>query len=142
MFRSLREIFASAVKNKRARKLNRAKGEIKRLKDSLNFFAQQEFANVAARFLREGKRLTKHPDIDALVRDGLLQPHIFSQKSPKMIQFYRRLLLGFADEPKRIFEIGIKNGGSLMLWRTLFPQATIVGMDLGLSNATKHDSII
>ena len=32
--------------------------------------------------------------------------------------------------PKSILEIGIRSGGSLMAWRTLFPDARVVGVDI------------
>lgn len=34
------------------------------------------------------------------------------------------------ENPKRILEIGVKEGKSILAWKELFPEATIVGLDL------------
>ena len=34
------------------------------------------------------------------------------------------------DREVRLFELGIKSGGSLLLWRDYFPQGRIVGLDI------------
>jgi predicted O-methyltransferase YrrM len=141
MLRRVTGLFSSAVERKRARQLQRTKEQLHRAKQALNFFAQQEFASTAARYLEDGKRLTEHPHIDALISDGMLQQHAFSQKSPRMMQFYRQLIRGLPRPPERILEIGVKNGGSLALWRALFPRATIVGIDLGVPKVT-HEGIV
>jgi 23S rRNA U2552 (ribose-2'-O)-methylase RlmE/FtsJ len=35
-----------------------------------------------------------------------------------------------ADRPVRLLELGIKHGGSMLLWRDYFPQGKIVGLDI------------
>ena len=118
-----------------------AKSKIRELTDALNLLGQREFAIVAADYLRRGARLADHPAIAKLVAADDLYPHVFSQKTAPIMQFYRRLLAGM-DAPKAVFEIGVKNGGSLALWRQLFPEARVVGLDLRLSKIVRHDGIV
>lgn len=50
------------------------------------------------------------------------------------VDAYRSLFQDLLDRPVRLLEIGIFNGGSLLLWDWLFqnPQARIIGIDLTL----------
>lgn len=45
------------------------------------------------------------------------------------LPIYDRLLGAHRDEPLVIVEVGVREGGSLMLWRRYFPNATIIGID-------------
>ncbi len=121
--------------------LKQSRRRVRKAKDALNFVAQREFAAIAADYIRRGAKLTDHPAMAALVEDDLLHLHVFSQKTGPIMNFYRHLLAG-VGAPKAIFEIGVKNGGSLAMWRNLFPQARIVGLDLKLSKAVRQEGVI
>lgn len=54
-----------------------------------------------------------------------------SDKWESYLELYDGLFAGFRDEPVRLLEIGIQNGGSLELWSRYFPAATrLVGCDI------------
>lgn len=99
----------------------------RRLKAQLRetkLFAQRAFAEEAARKWFDDQSQTP--------------PSVFAQKPSELAATYRRLL---TKPPTNIFEIGIKNGGSLVLWKTLFPSAKITGMDLVLGRASREEGI-
>lgn len=49
-------------------------------------------------------------------------------------EYYEKI---FAEHhPKSILEIGIRTGGSLLAWRSLFPNARVVGVDIDIKNGT------
>ncbi len=51
-----------------------------------------------------------------------------AKKEEHFIEAYKK---HFADlKPKRVLEIGVQGGGSLKIWRDMFPEAEIVGVDL------------
>ena len=45
-------------------------------------------------------------------------------------ELYERLLFQWKDDPIKIFEIGIAEGGSLAMWQSYFPQARIFAVDI------------
>jgi hypothetical protein len=45
-------------------------------------------------------------------------------------ELYEQIFFPMKDSPIRIFEIGILDGGSLILWRDYFPNAEIYGIDV------------
>ena len=45
-------------------------------------------------------------------------------------ELYERFLWQWRDEPIRIFEIGIADGGSLRMWQRYFTRATVYGVDI------------
>ncbi len=45
-------------------------------------------------------------------------------------EHYERYLLDLRHQPIKIFEIGIANGGSLLMWQDYFPKAMIYGVDI------------
>lgn len=49
-----------------------------------------------------------------------------ANKPPHFAAMYSQIM---SQTPRRILEIGIHEGGSLMAWRDLFPAAEIVGLD-------------
>jgi cephalosporin hydroxylase len=53
-----------------------------------------------------------------------------SSKRPPLTETYEPYLQARRDEPLRIVEFGIENGGSLRMWRDYFPRAQIVGVDI------------
>lgn len=48
------------------------------------------------------------------------------------LEKYDSILKPWLDKKIVLLELGIYNGGSLMLWRDYFPQGTIVGVDVNL----------
>lgn len=48
---------------------------------------------------------------------------------PHYIPLYEKYFAPLADEPIVLFEIGVKAGGSLQMWRDYFTRGTIVGLD-------------
>jgi hypothetical protein len=46
------------------------------------------------------------------------------------VEIYERFLFQLRDEPIRIFEIGIFNGGSITTWQGYFPKARIFAVDI------------
>ncbi len=51
-----------------------------------------------------------------------------AKKDPEFITAYLRHFEGL--KPKRVLEIGVQGGGSLKIWRDMFPEAEIVGVDI------------
>lgn len=45
-------------------------------------------------------------------------------------ELYERLLIDRKDDPIKIFEIGIAEGGSLAMWQAYFPKARIFAVDI------------
>ena len=45
-------------------------------------------------------------------------------------ELYERLLFQWKDDPIKIFEIGIAEGGSLAMWQSYFPKARIFAADI------------
>jgi len=51
-----------------------------------------------------------------------------AKKEPHFIEAYKKHFDGLT--PKRVLEIGVQHGGSLKIWRDMFPDAEIVGVDI------------
>ena len=53
---------------------------------------------------------------------------------PGYLEIYDRYVgpLRESAEPTALFELGVKHGGSLQLWRDYLPSGPIVGLDLEL----------
>jgi|ERR1041384_591620 hypothetical protein len=49
---------------------------------------------------------------------------------PHYLKNYEDFFGHLVAQPVRLLELGIKKGGSLLLWRDYFPQGVIVGLDL------------
>jgi hypothetical protein len=45
-------------------------------------------------------------------------------------ELYERLLFQWKDDPIKIFEIGVAEGGSLAMWQSYFPKARIFAVDI------------
>jgi predicted O-methyltransferase YrrM len=56
--------------------------------------------------------------------------HMFPQKRRRTLLFYTKAFSLLRQSPRRILEIGVKRGMSLELWKNLFPDASIVGIDI------------
>lgn len=50
-----------------------------------------------------------------------------AKKEPHFIEAYQKHFAGL--KPKRVLEIGVQGGGSLKIWRDMFPEAEIIGVD-------------
>lgn len=53
-----------------------------------------------------------------------------TDKSRTLLDLYERLFAGLVDSDVRLLELGIRRGGSLLLWRDYFPQGRIAGIDV------------
>lgn len=53
-----------------------------------------------------------------------------TDKTAASLANYLQQLGPVADGPMTMLELGVKRGGSMLLWRDLFPKATIAGLDL------------
>ena len=121
--------------------------ELEKAKQALHTLARMQTAQGLAALFLERKRPFEHdPHLKALIDQGLLTPNAFIQKAPRLLRFYRRLLFSLAEPPRAIFEIGVKGGGSTAFWKTLFPAAVVVGLDLklrwGLASEPSDDGVI
>jgi hypothetical protein len=74
------------------------------------------------------------PQPDPAPRFGLLSAAATTtDKGPSQhnyTELYERLLVDRKDDPIKIFEIGIAEGGSLAMWQTYFPKARIFAVDI------------
>jgi hypothetical protein len=57
-------------------------------------------------------------------------------------RFYNKLFAEKKDSIKHFFEIGIATGASLFMWRDYFPNATIYGIDIQVTDAVKNQERI
>ena len=109
--------------------------------DAINTLVRLQVAQgLAPLFLEQFRPYERHDRLTAWIEQGLLNKAAFLQKTPALLQFYRRLLVGL--EPQRILEIGVKGGGSTALWKQIFPSATVVGMDIKLRSWLSDDGVI
>jgi SAM-dependent methyltransferase len=60
----------------------------------------------------------------------------------RYLERYDPVLERFLDEPVRLLEVGVKGGGSLLLWHDYFPEGLIVGIDRKLPTAFEADERI
>ncbi len=59
-----------------------------------------------------------------------LQKYNTDKIGNRFLALYDARFEPLVDRPVKVLEIGIHNGGSLLLWRDYFPRGTIVGVDL------------
>ena len=101
--------------------------------DALATLVRTQIAQgLATAFFERKRPWEDNVHLAAMVENGALDHGAFIQKTPEMLGFYRRLLTGFEREPTSILEIGVKGGGSTAFWKALFPEATVVGVDIRL----------
>ena len=53
-----------------------------------------------------------------------------TDKGSSYTRVYHDLLAGVRDQPLRMLEIGVNNGGSLRMWREFLPSATLFAIDV------------
>lgn len=92
----------------------------------------QTAAGMAPSFFTRKRPWEANARLTAMIDNGILDHAAFPQKMPHVLAFYRRLLTGLDREPASILEIGVKGGGSTAVWKGLFPNASVVGIDIKL----------
>ena len=56
-------------------------------------------------------------------------------------EIYDHILFPMRDEEIRILEIGVADGGSLLMWQDYFPKATIDGIDIKNKKKFENDRV-
>jgi cephalosporin hydroxylase len=121
--------------------LEQIRDRMESAQDAINTLVRTQVAQgLAPLFLEQFRPYQSHERLSAWIEQGLLNRAAFMQKSPELLQFYKRLLAGL--EPQRVFEIGVKGGGSTAFWKQLYPSATVVGMDIKLRSWLSDDGVI
>lgn len=121
--------------------LHQIRGHFNKAQDAINSLVRVQVAQgLAATFLERSHPFDGDERLVALVQGGLLTEAAFLQKTPALLRFYSRLLVGLKAE--RILEIGVKGGGSTAFWKQLFPSATVVGLDIDLRTRLGGDGVI
>jgi len=60
-------------------------------------------------------------------------PELPHQKDERVIEGYGGLLADYPElSPSRVLEIGVCGGGSLAIWRAMWPEADVIGVDNNL----------
>ena len=60
----------------------------------------------------------------------------------KLTSGYLELYLARVDRPRRILEVGVQSGGSLLLWCDVWPDVErVVGVDLQLPEGLRHPKV-
>ena len=114
--------------------------EWERAQDSLATIVRTEVAaGLATAFFERKRPWEENVQLATLVETGALEHGAFIQKTPEILGFYRRLLTAFDRRPSNILEIGVKGGGSTAFWKALFPEATVVGVDIKLKRWLKQN---
>jgi len=71
--------------------------------------------------------MRSHPSLHQIYKKA----KYFSMKHDSYFSVYEELFSAYVDQDITFVEIGVLNGGSLMMWREFFgPKATIIGIDL------------
>jgi hypothetical protein len=75
-------------------------------------------------------------------KDLALEKYDTDKITNRYLEWYDPHLVNLVDREVRLLEIGVKNGGSLLLWRDYFPKSTVAGIDLRLPTALPKDDRI
>ena len=98
--------------------LDQIRDRMESAQDAINTLVRTQVAQgLAPLFLEQFRPYQSNERLSALIEQGLLNRAAFMQKSPELLQFYKRLLVGL--EPQRVLEIGVKGGGSTAFWKQL-----------------------
>ena len=102
------------------------------LKSTLEQTLRQGVATELAKMLHDGKKPPwTHESVVGAFDDALVSYRkAFPQKRAQLLHFYAQAFSLMPRKPTRILEIGVKGGASLELWKALFPEARIVGVDI------------
>jgi cephalosporin hydroxylase len=112
--------------------LDELRQKLAQAQNAINTLVRTQVAQgLASQFFAESQPYKQQPELAAMLGDGLLHQSSFIQKPPHLLEFYQWLLSAMAA-PRSILEIGVKGGGSTALWKRLFPEAVVVGMDIKL----------
>ncbi len=121
--------------------LRQIHNHFRRARWSINELVRTQVAQgVAAAFLERLRPYEQDALLGGLVRDRLLNETAFMQKAPALLRLYARLLAGHKTD--RVLEIGVKGGGSTLLWKQLFPEATVVGLDIDIRPHLGGDGVV
>lgn len=60
----------------------------------------------------------------------------------RYLEWYDPILQHLVDQEVKVLEIGVYQGGSLLLWRDYFPKGTIIGVDLNLPGGLSDEGRI
>src|SRR4051812_25124623 len=72
-------------------------------------------------------------------KDLALEKYDTDKITNRYLEWYDPHLVNLVDREVRLLEIGVKNGGSLLLWRDYLPKSTVAGIDLRLPTALPKD---
>jgi hypothetical protein len=113
------------------------------LKSSLEQALRQGVASELAKMLLDGKSPPwTHQGLADVFGESLASYRkAFPQKRDQLLGFYAQLVSLMPRKPSRVLEIGIKGGASLELWKSLFPEAQIVGADIVPFNRVLSEGI-
>ena len=65
-----------------------------------------------------------------------------TDKGPELMDHYKRYLASRQYQDLVILELGVNKGGSLRMWRDIFPKASIIGIDINPVNFEGDDDRI
>jgi len=85
-------------------------------------------SRAAIRLRRPTERRKERADWLRLPKRETADPVV---KPAPYLPIYEQLLAPLRDQAFTLLELGVWSGDSLQMWRDAFPQATIVGVDLG-----------
>lgn len=68
--------------------------------------------------------------MSSIIKNYFLKSKYFSIKHEKYFDVYEKIFSCYKNKKITFVEIGVENGGSLYIWKKLFPKAKIIGIDL------------
>lgn len=66
----------------------------------------------------------------------------WTNKPPYYLSVYSKHLIHLRDKPIKLLELGVHRGGSLEMWGSSFPNATIAGIDIKPVLATNEAGVV
>jgi len=109
------------------------KRDLERAQNAIDTLVRTQVAQgLAPFFFKRSRPYEDNETLSGMLSEGLLHRAAFIKKPPHLLNFYRWVLFAMEQAPESILEIGVKGGGSTALWKTLFPSARVIGMDIKL----------